>query len=476
MSKDIFNLSGVELSKLIANNEIEKSQVSKTFLERINNLDLKLNSFVQSFNNFNSTGQSSLSGIPIAIKDNICIKGKKITCASKILETHKAVYDATVISKLKKAGINPIGITNMDEFAFGSSTENSCYGPVKNPWNLNRVPGGSSGGSAAAVAARLVPFALGSDTGGSIRQPASFCGVVGFKPTYGRVSRYGLIAFGSSLDQIGPITTDFVDCANLLNIISGFDEKDSTSSNRVVPDFTKALEKDVKGLTIGLPKEYFSDGLSEDVSDTVNQAIDLLKKKGAKFLEISLPHTEYAVATYYIIGPSEASSNLQRFDGVKYGKRVPSTNLIEQYKKTRQQGFGYESKRRILIGTYSLSSGYYDAYYLKALKVRTLIKQDFEKAFKEVDLILTPTAPTAAFEIGAKSQDPLSMYLSDVYTISVNLAGICAVSMPAGFSKNNLPIGVQLIGKAFDEETLITVGNLFQQNTDYHKKIPDIAK
>ena len=413
-----------------------------------------------------------MGGVPIAIKDNICIKGKKITCASKILASHTAVYNATVVERLKKAGLNIIGTANMDEFAFGSSTENSCYGPVKNPWNISYVAGGSSGGSAASVAARLVPFALGSDTGGSIRQPASLCAVVGFKPTYGRVSRYGLVAFGSSLDQIGPFTTNFIDCAYLLNILCGLDEKDSTSAAREVPDFAKSL-KDIKpGIKIGLPKEYFGEGLNLEVKAAIEEVIEVFKKKKAKLIEISLPNTEYAVAAYYIIASSEASANLQRFDGIRYGKRVQDKNLIELYKKTRQSGFGDEAKRRIFLGTYSLSSGYYDAYYLKALRARRLIKEDFDKAFKEVDVILTPTSPTAAFKIGEKAADPISMYLSDIYTISVNLAGIPAVSFPCGWTKNNLPIGAQLIGKEFDESALINLGFVYQECTDFHKKIP----
>ncbi|MCK5288817.1 MAG: Asp-tRNA(Asn)/Glu-tRNA(Gln) amidotransferase subunit GatA, partial [Candidatus Omnitrophica bacterium] len=373
--------------------------------------------------------------------------------------------------RLKKSGLVIIGTTNMDEFAFGSSTENSCYGPAKNPWDNTRVVGGSSGGSAAAVAARIVPFALGSDTGGSIRQPASLCGVVGFKPTYGRVSRFGLIAFSSSLDQIGPITTNFTDCANLLNIISGYDECDSTSVSLEVPDFTKSLQDNVEGLRVGVPKEYFGEGLDLEVREAIDKVIALLKNKKAEIVDISLPTTEYAVATYYIIASSEASSNLQRFDGIKYGIRAESNGLKELYFKTRKEGFGEETKRRVLLGTYSLSSGYYDAYYMKALKVRRLIKNDFDSVFKKVDVILTPTSPTTAFKIGEKS-DPLSMYLSDIYTISTNLAGLPAVSFPCGFSKENLPIGCQIIGKEFDESTLIRVGYSYQQDTDFHKKMP----
>ncbi|MDD4955413.1 MAG: Asp-tRNA(Asn)/Glu-tRNA(Gln) amidotransferase subunit GatA [Candidatus Omnitrophica bacterium] len=467
--------SGIQIAESIKNNKLSEKDAYSFFSGRIKK-NAGINAFVESYAEpIEGLGDSALKGVPIAIKDNICIKGKKITCASKILSSHISVYDATVITKLKAAGLKIIGTTNMDEFAFGSSTENSCYGPAKNPWDITRVPGGSSGGSAAAVSARLIPFALGSDTGGSIRQPASFCGVVGFKPTYGRVSRYGLIAFGSSLDQIGPITTDFIDCAHLLNIICGFDKKDSTSSPIKTPDFSKSLKDDVKGLKIGMPRQYFAKGIDEEIKTAVLQVSNILKEKGAQILDIDLPHTEYAVATYYIIGSSEASSNLQRFDGIKYGLREPASNLMDVYKKSRAAGFGDESKRRIFLGTYSLSSGYYDAYYVRALKVRSLIKKDFDDAFKKVDLILTPTSPTAAFKMGEKAMDPLSMYLSDIYTISVNLAGIPAVSFPCGFAKNNLPIGAQFIGREFDEEMLIRAGYSYQCVTDYHKRIPNIA-
>jgi aspartyl-tRNA(Asn)/glutamyl-tRNA(Gln) amidotransferase subunit A len=363
----------------------------------------------------------------------------------------------------------------MDEFAFGSSTESSYYGVTKNPWDLNRVPGGSSGGSAAAVAAQEAIWALGSDTGGSIRQPASFCGVVGLKPTYGRVSRYGLIAFASSLDQIGPITKDVEDNALLLNLIAGHDEMDSTSANIQTPDFTKSLTGDTKNLKIAIPKEYFIEGIDSEVKKSVFDAIELLKSKGASFKEISMPHTEYAVATYYILATAEASSNLARFDGVQYGLRAqPSqqrrTPLIDLYEETRHKGFGAEAKRRIMLGTYSLSAGYYDAYYLKAQKVRTLIKKDFDDAFKTFDAIITPTAPTTAFKLGEKTSDPLSMYLSDIYTISVNLAGVPAISIPCGFAKNGLPIGLQIITKPFDEEMLFRIAHTYEQSTEWHKK------
>ena len=474
--EDLININGSQLAERIKNQELNKEEVFSFFKSRIKKIDPALGSFVEDYDQpIKGEGGSTLSGLPIAIKDNICIKGKKITCASKILASHVAVYDAEVIKRLKNAGLNIIGTTNMDEFAFGSSTENSCYGPTKNPWDTTRVVGGSSGGSAAAVAARLVPFSLGSDTGGSIRQPACLCGVVGFKPTYGRISRFGLVAFGSSLDQIGPITTNFIDCAHLLNIICGHDDKDSTSAFLDVPDFTKALNNDIKGLRIGIPKEYFGQGLNEEVKTVVEKAKNIFKEKGAEIIEVSLPHTEYAVATYYIIASSEASSNLQRFDGVKYGLREKGESLEELYTNSRGKGFGDEAKRRIFLGTYSLSSGYYDAYYLKALKARTLIRRDFDQVFKKVDAILTPTSPTTAFKIGEKASDPLSMYLSDIYTISTNLAGLPAVSFPCGFSSSKLPIGAQLIGKEFDESTLIKLGSAFQNCTDFHKEIPKIS-
>jgi len=473
---NLINLSGFEIAKNIRENLITSKEVYQFFYNRIKELDSKLNSFIEVYEEAERKpdGDSQLKGLPIAIKDNICIKGKKITCASKILANHISVYDATVIKKLKEAGLKIIGTTNMDEFAFGSSTENSCYFTTKNPWNTKKVPGGSSGGSAAAVALRLVPFALGSDTGGSIRQPASFCGVVGFKPTYGLVSRYGLIAFASSLDQIGPITTNFIDCAYLLNIISGKDKNDSTSADIEKIDFTKYLNEDIKGLKIGIPKEYFKEGLDKEIKESLKEVIEVFKKNGAIILDINLPHTEYAVATYYILASSEASSNLARYDGIKYGFRKEEDSLSKLYTSTRRDGFGLEAKRRIFLGTFSLSSGYYDAYYLRALKVRTLIRLDFENAFKEVDAILTPTSPTPAFDIGEKIDDPLSMYLSDIYTIPANLAGLPAVSFPCGFTKNNLPIGAQLIGKEFCDGILIRLGFSYQCKTDYHKRIPEL--
>ncbi len=422
-----------------------------------------------------SRPDSLLNGIPVTIKDNICTEGLNTECCSKILEGFRPPYDATVISKLKDsgAGIFPLK-ANMDEFAFGSSTENSYFGPTANPWSLKHVPGGSSGGSAAAVAADEAIWALGSDTGGSIRQPASFCGVVGLKPTYGRVSRFGLIAFASSLDQIGPITKDVQDAAILTGIIAGYDPKDSTSINQSVPDYTKSLTGEIKGLKIGIPKEYFVEGMDNEVKSIIEEAINKLKNLGAVTKPVSLPHTEYAVPVYYIIATAEASSNLARFDGVQYGYRAKSNNLIEMYKKTRAEGFGDEAKRRILLGTFALSHGYYDAYYLRALKVRTLIKQDFDRVFSDFDCIVTPTSPTAAFKIGEKTLDPLKMYLSDIYTISVNLAGIPAISIPCGFTKAGLPVGLQITAKAFNEEMLFRLAHTFEQNTEWHKLKPKL--
>jgi len=415
----------------------------------------------------------ALWGIPIFIKDNICVKDELTTCSSNILEGFRPPYNATVIDKLLCSGAVLMGKTNMDEFAFGSSTETSCYGATRNPWDPERIPGGSSGGSAACVAADEAIFALGSDTGGSIRQPASLCGVVGLKPTYGRVSRYGLIAFASSLDQIGPIAKDVEDAALLLKVIAGHDDMDSTSVDMPVPDYPALIKQDIKGLKIGVPKEYFIKGIDTEVKQAVRSAIDKIEKMGAVCEDMSLPHTEYAVAVYYLVATAEASSNLARFDGVQYGMRPGQvTSVIDMHKKTRQQGFGSEAKRRIILGTFALSSGYYDAYYSRALKVRTLIKRDFDEAFKKYDAILTPTSPTPAFKIGEKVEDPLTMYLSDIFTISANLAGIPCVSIPCGFTKAGLPVGLQILGKAFDEETVLKIAHHYEQATDWHKRRP----
>ncbi len=414
----------------------------------------------------------AFTGIPIAIKDNICTKNILTTCASKILYNFVPPYESTVTAKLSEQGYILIGKTNLDEFAMGSSTENSAFQVTTNPWDSLRVPGGSSGGSAAAVAADECIAALGSDTGGSIRQPAAFCGVVGLKPTYGLVSRYGLIAFASSLDQIGPITKNVTDTAIMLKAIAGKDPLDSTSAPIEVPDYLCSLGKDIKGLKVGIPKEYFIDGMDKEVYDIVINAIKKLESLGATIIEISLPHTPYAVATYYIIATSEASSNLSRYDGVKYGFRAEGKDLLEMYMNTRAQGFGEEVKRRIMLGTYALSAGYYDAYYKKAQQVRTLIRQDFERAFEKVDVLATPTTPTTAFKIGEKTTDPLQMYLSDIFTISVNLAGVPAISIPCGLSQDNLPVGLQIIGNFFAEEIMLNCAYAFEQSTDFCNKRP----
>jgi aspartyl-tRNA(Asn)/glutamyl-tRNA(Gln) amidotransferase subunit A len=471
----LYPLTAHALLDLFKSGKASPREAYEAVLGRIKAVDPKVKAYVRLAKN-----QPDFAGefqIPIGIKDNLCTKGEEITCSSRILKGFRSPYDAAVVEKVKKSGGTILGIMNMDEFAFGSSCETSCYGPTFNPWNLKCVPGGSSGGSAASVAADEAVWALGSDTGGSIRQPASFCGIVGLKPTYGRVSRYGLIAFASSLDQIGPLTKDVRDCALLMNIISGYDERDSTCVNEPVGDYTKALVNDVQGLQIGIPKEAFAEGLDGEVRRSVEEAINLLKKLGAITKEVSLPHTPYAVATYYIVATAEASSNLARFDGVRYGLRVAPAKvrknaLVDMYEETRSKGFGDEAKRRIMLGTYALSSGYYDAYYLRGQKVRTLIKNDLDEVFKECDVILTPTSPTVAFKVGEKISDPLSMYLSDIYTIPPNLAGIPAISIPCGFSKSGLPIGLQLMGRAFDEEMLLRISYTYEQNTEWHLKKP----
>ncbi|RSD29597.1 Asp-tRNA(Asn)/Glu-tRNA(Gln) amidotransferase subunit GatA [Mesobacillus subterraneus] len=417
---------------------------------------------------------SKLYGLPIGIKDNIVTKGLRTTAASKILENFDPIYDATVVQKLKQAETVTIGKLNMDEFAMGSSNENSGFKNTFNPWNLDRVPGGSSGGSAASVAAGEVLFSLGSDTGGSIRQPASFCGVVGMKPTYGLVSRFGLIAFASSLDQIGPITRNVEDNAFLLKAIAGHDKMDSTSANVDIPDYTASLTGDIKGLRIAVPKEYLGEGVNEEVRKSVMDALVILERLGATWEEVSLPHSKYALATYYLLSSSEASANLARFDGVRYGYRSPNAeNLLNMYKMTREEGFGEEVKRRIMLGTFALSSGYYDAYYKKAQKVRTLIKQDFENVFEQYDVIVGPTAPTPAFKIGENTRDPMTMYANDILTIPVNLAGVPAISVPCGLDKG-LPLGLQIIGRHFDESTVYKVAHAFEQATEFHKQQPEL--
>ena len=415
---------------------------------------------------------AAMAGIPGAIKDVICVAGQNTTCGSKMLEHFKAPYNATVIEKLNALDYISRGKTNMDEFAMGSSTENSAYQITHNPWNLDCVPGGSSGGSAAAVAAGSAVWALGSDTGGSIRQPAAYCGVVGLKPTYGLVSRYGLVAYGSSLDQIGPFTTDVTDCAIVLNAIAGHDKKDSTSIPMEKKDYTKALVNDVKGLKIGIPEEFFVEGLDDTCRKALEEAIETYRKLGAEIVPVKLPHMKYGLAAYYIIAPAEASSNLARYDGVGFGFRVDGTDIVDMYRKTRTAGFGPEVRRRIMLGTYVLSSGYYDAYYLRAMKVRTLLKQDFDKALSQCDVLLTPTAPDTAFRIGQHDNDPLAMYLGDVCTVSLNLAGLPGISIPCGY-KDGMPIGMQLIGAALGEETLLRVAYTFEQNrTDLRKPLP----
>lgn len=414
-----------------------------------------------------------LFGLPVGIKDNMVTEGLRTTCASQFLSNYNPIYDATVVSKLKLAESINLGKLNMDEFAMGGSNENSSFHPVRNPWDLSRVPGGSSGGSAAAVAAGEAYFTLGSDTGGSIRQPASYCGVVGLKPTYGLVSRYGLVAFASSLDQIGPITKNVEDAAYALQAIAGYDPKDSTSANVEIPSYVSALTGDIKGLRIAVPKEYL-EGIDPQVKAAVLEALRVLESLGAVWEEVSLPHTEYAVAAYYLLASSEASSNLSRFDGVRYGVRVDNGgNLLDLYHQSRSQGFGSEVKRRIMLGTYSLSSGYYDAYYLKAQKVRTLIKQDFDQTFQKYDVIIGPTAPTTAFPLGSQVDDPLTMYLNDILTIPVSLAGVPALSVPCGFAEG-LPVGLQIIGKAFDESTVLRVAHAFEAHTDHHKQRPTL--
>lgn len=474
--------------QLLKKKEISSEELTRALLGRINDVDSQVDAFVTVVEEMAiqqakeadrriSAGQfEPLTGIPLGIKDLICTRNLRTTCASKILENFMPPYDATVIKKLKKAGAVIIGKLNMDEFAMGSSTENSGLKITRNPWDLDRIPGGSSGGSAAAVAADMCLGALGSDTGGSIRQPASHCGVVGMKPTYGRVSRFGLVAFASSLDQIGPLAKNVTDCAYLLNTIAGHDSADSTSVAVDVPDYTASLNGGLKGLKIGIPKEYFiTDGLDSEVAASVNSAIQRIEALGAERVEISLPHTEFAVAVYYVIAPSEASSNLARYDGVKYGFRDDAdAGLIGMYRKTRSRGFGPEVQRRIIIGTYCLSAGYYDAYYGKASQVRTLIMTDFQNAFDICDVILCPVAPTPAFKIGEKIDDPLTMYLSDIFTLSANLAGIPGMSVPCGFSEHGLPIGLQLMAKHFNEEMLFKIAYNFEQATDFHKKKPKL--
>ncbi len=488
---ELTDLTIHELHQRLIKRELTSVELTEAFLARIEATDDTLNAFITVTREEalkaaaaadeklgKECGEKNfdpLFGIPVALKDIFVTEGVRTTCASKILDNFIPPYDGTAVKRLKERGAVILGKLNMDEFGMGSSNENSAYGQTRNPWNLDRVPGGSSGGSAASVAALQAVASLGTDTGGSIRQPASHCGVVGLKPTYGRVSRYGVIAYASSLDQVGPFTRDVEDCAIMLRALAGYDPADSTSVNTPVPDYLKNLKQGVKGLKIGLPKEYFIEGLDADVKQAIDAAIATYTELGAEIVEVSLPHTGYAVACYYLVATAEASSNLARYDGVRYGKRVDEGNgLIDMYMKSRAAGFGDEVKRRIMLGTYALSSGYYDAYYLKAQKVRTLIRQDFLEAFNKVDVILTPVAPTPAFRLGEKTADPLQMYLSDIFTISVNLAGTCAMSLPCGFSAEGLPVGLQLIGQPFGEETILRAGHAYEQATDWHKRTPKI--
>ncbi|MEA3428728.1 MAG: Asp-tRNA(Asn)/Glu-tRNA(Gln) amidotransferase subunit GatA [Thermodesulfobacteriota bacterium] len=484
----LYELTIHEAFRLLRKKEISSQELTRAVLERIESVEEKVGAYITvaaetaikqaelADRDISRGNISLLTGIPVAVKDLVCTKGLRTTCASRILENFMPQYDAFVIKKLKKAGAVIVGKTNMDEFAMGSSTENSGVKTTRNPWDLTCIPGGSSGGSAAAVAADMCLGSLGSDTGGSIRQPASHCGVVGMKPTYGRVSRFGLVAFASSLDQIGPLAKDVTDCALIMNAIAGYDPADSTSVPEDVPDYTSFSNTGLSGMTIGIPMEYNAEhGLDQDVSFAVKNAVKVIEGLGAKCVEVTLPHTKYAVAAYYVIAPSEASSNLARYDGVKYGFRDKEKNsLIDMYRSTRSKGFGPEVQRRIILGTYSLSSGYYDAYYKKASQVRTLIMENFKKAFKSCDLILSPVAPTPAFKTGEKTDDPLTMYLSDIFTLSANLAGIPGISVPCGFSSTGLPIGLQLMGRHFEEKKLFTAAYNFEQATDFHKKKPEI--
>ena len=486
------NLSSLtlhEASEKLRKREVSSQELTEAVFQRIAQTDGILRSYItvcrdaaiaQAKEADNRLKQrpaaSPLLGIPIALKDNLLTRGLRTTCASRILDNFIPPYDATAVAKVRSAGAVITGKTNLDEFAMGSSAENSAFFSTRNPWHLERVPGGSSGGSAASVAADQCIAALGTDTGGSIRQPAAFCGVVGVKPTYGRVSRYGVIAFASSMDQVGPVAKDVRDCALLLEAISGRDPGDSTSVNCPVPSYSKSLTGDIAGIRLGIPKEYFTAGLQPAVDQAVMSAIRQLENRGAIIEEISLPHTEYAVAVYYIIAPAEASSNLARYDGMRYGQRAVGRDLIETYMLTRAQGLGPEVKRRIMLGTYALSAGYYDAYYLKAQKVRTLIHRDFDAAFEHCDAIITPTSPTTAFRISEKIHNPLQMYLSDICTIPINLAGVPAISVPCGLDQDGLPIGMQVIGKHFDEATILRVAHAYEQQTEWHKKTPALSE
>ena len=488
---NITDLTVHELQEKLKNKELTITEITQAYVDRINEKEKDVEAFVTTLTDEalaqakdvqakveSGEIKGELAGIPIGIKDNLCTKGIRTTCSSRMLEDFIAPYNATIVEKVNNENMINLGKLNMDEFAMGSSTETSYFKKTKNPWNLNKVPGGSSGGSAAAVAANLVPWALGSDTGGSIRQPASLCGVVGLKPTYGLVSRFGLVAFASSLDQIGPITKDVTDSAILLNLIAGHDERDTTSVNKEKEDYTEALKNDVKGMKIAVPKEFFGEGINEEVKASLEKAIEKYKEMGAIVEEVSLDVAEYALATYYIIACAEASSNLGRFDGIRYGYRTKNySNLKELFKNSRSEGFGAEVKRRIILGTYVLSSGYYDAYYKKAQQVRTLVSNKFEEVFEKYDVILTPTSPITAFNIGEKSDNPLEMYLADICTVSINIAGVPAISIPCGVNSEGMPIGMQLIGNRFDEETILNAAYTFEQKEKFREKYkPEFKK
>jgi aspartyl-tRNA(Asn)/glutamyl-tRNA(Gln) amidotransferase subunit A len=478
-----------ESARRIRSGELSSLELVDGLLTRISAVDPKIGAYLsidveearrqaRACDEIRATGGSGVArpllGVPVGIKDVLNVKGQPCTCGSKILQGYTAPYDATAVARLRAAGAVILGRLNMDEFAMGSSTENSAYQLTRNPWDLDRVPGGSSGGSAASVGGHLALATLGSDTGGSIRQPAALCGCVGLKPTYGRISRYGLVAYASSLDQIGPFTKTVEDAALLLQAMAGEDPRDATSSNRSVPDYSAALGRDLKGLKLGLPKEYFLDGMDAEVARRVRAAVEQCRQLGAEIVEVSLPHTAHAIATYYIVATAEASANLARFDGVRYGLRVDGADPIEMYGKTRAAGFGPEVKRRIILGTYVLSSGYYDAYYLRAQKVRALIRRDFDEVFTKCDALLTPTSPTPAFKFGERTDDPLQMYLSDIFTVTANLAGVCGISLPCGFTASGLPIGLQVLGNVFAEETILRVADAYEQSTDWHHRQPSL--
>jgi aspartyl-tRNA(Asn)/glutamyl-tRNA(Gln) amidotransferase subunit A len=499
----LYELCAHQASKLLSSGEVTSVELTRATLERIDQIDPQVHAYLALLADKalvqaaqadqmrreagpELDGRMPLLGVPVAIKDVICVAGAPTTCGSRILEGFVPPYDATVVTKIRAAGGVIVGKTNTDEFAMGSSTENSAYFPTRNPWDLERVPGGSSGGSAAAVASRMAPVALGSDTGGSVRQPAALCGIVGVKPSYGRVSRYGLVAYASSLDQIGTLARDVTDAALLLSVIAGYDARDSTSMSLPVPDYVASLTKlsaqglalDLRGVRVGVPREYWGEGLQKEVQDAVRAAIEQLADLGAEVREVSLPHTDYALPAYYLIAPAECSANLARYDGVRYGLSTPDApDIWEAYRQTRERGFGPEVKRRVIMGAFALSAGYYDAFYLKAQKVRTLIKQDFDRAFQEVDVIVGPTSPTTAFKIGEKVDDPLQMYLSDVFTLSCNLAGICGLSLPCGFSGGAaaLPIGLQIQGPAFKEENVFRVAYAYEQATSWHDRRPNLG-